>query len=194
VVSSLPFYNADRTDRQRGEGVFAGSVKALRMLNAVGYGQEGSGLVLNLVYNPAGAFLPAPQQTLEGQFRKVLSGEFGISFNSLFAITNMPVSRYLEFLLRSGNYEAYMEKLVNAFNPTAAAGVMCRNTISVGWDGMLYDCDFNQMLELPVQASPQHISAYNASELNNREIVLRQHCYGCTAGAGSSCGGATAAG
>jgi radical SAM/Cys-rich protein len=164
------------------------------MLNAVGYGQEGSGLVLNLVYNPAGAFLPAPQQALEGQFRKVLSGEFGISFNSLFAITNMPVSRYLEFLLRSGNYEAYMEKLVNAFNPTAAAGVMCRNTISVGWDGMLHDCDFNQMLELPVQASSRHISGYNATELNDREIVLRQHCYGCTAGAGSSCGGATAAG
>ncbi len=193
VVSSLPFYNADRTDRQRGEGVFAGSMKALKMLNAVGYGQQGSGLVLNLVYNPAGAFLPAPQQTLEGQFRKVLSEEFGIEFNSLFAITNMPVSRYLEFLLRSGNYESYMEKLVSAFNPTAAAGVMCRNTISVGWDGMLYDCDFNQMLELPVQAAAQHISGYNAGELNDREIVLRQHCYGCTAGAGSSCGGATAA-
>ena len=192
VVSSLPFYNADRTDRQRGDGVFEGSVKALKMLNAVGYGQEGSGLVLNLVYNPAGAFLPAPQQTLEGQFRKVLSEEFGIGFNNLFAITNMPISRYLEFLLRSGNYEAYMEKLVNAFNPTAAAGVMCRNTISVGWDGMLYDCDFNQMLELPVRAASRHISGYNADELNNRQIVLRQHCYGCTAGAGSSCGGATA--
>ena len=192
VVSSLPFYNADRTDRQRGEGVFAGSVKALRMLNAVGYGQEGSGLTLNLVYNPAGAFLPASQQTLEGQFRKVLAEEFGIRFNNLFAITNMPVSRYLEFLLRSGNYEAYMEKLVNAFNPVAAAGVMCRNTISVGWDGLLYDCDFNQMLELPVQASCRHVSAYNADELNDRPIVLRQHCYGCTAGAGSSCGGATA--
>jgi len=192
VVSSLPFYNADRTDRQRGEGVFEGSVKALRMLNAVGYGQPDSVLTLNLVYNPAGAFLPASQQTLEGQFRKVLSEEFGIRFNHLFAITNMPVSRYLEFLLRSGNYEAYMEKLVNAFNPVAAAGVMCRNTISVGWDGMLYDCDFNQMLELPVQASSRHVSAYNADALNDRQIVLRQHCYGCTAGAGSSCGGATA--
>ncbi len=192
VVSSLPFYNADRTDRQRGEGVFEGSVKALRMLNAVGYGQKDSGLVLNLVYNPAGAFLPAPQQSLEGQFRKVLLEEFGVRFNSLFAITNMPVSRYLEFLLRSGNYESYMEKLVNAFNPAAAAGVMCRNTISVGWDGMLYDCDFNQMLELPVRAASQHISRYNAVELNHREIALHQHCYGCTAGAGSSCGGATA--
>jgi radical SAM/Cys-rich protein len=191
VVSSLPFYNADRTDRQRGEGVFEGSVKALKMLNAVGYGQPDSGLTLNLVYNPAGAFLPASQQTLEGQFRKVLSEEFGIRFNHLFTITNMPVSRYLEFLLRSGNYEAYMEKLVNAFNPVAAAGVMCRNTISVGWDGMLYDCDFNQMLELPVQASSRHVSAYNADALNDRQIVLRQHCYGCTAGAGSSCGGAT---
>ena len=192
VVSSLPFYNADRTDRQRGEGVFEGSVKALKMLNAVGYGQPGSGLVLNLVYNPAGAFLPAPQQTLEGQFRKVLAEEFGIAFNQLFAITNMPVSRYLEFLLRSGNYASYMEKLVTTFNPAAAAGVMCRNTISVGWDGMLYDCDFNQMLELPVQSASQHIAHYNARELNDRGIVVRQHCYGCTAGAGSSCGGATA--
>ncbi|CAA9214834.1 MAG: Radical SAM [uncultured Cytophagales bacterium] len=149
-------------------------------------------MVSTVTWAPAGAFLPASQRTLEGQFRKVLSEEFGIAFNQLFAITNMPVSRYLEFLLRSGNYASYMEKLVTAFNPAAAAGVMCRNTISVGWDGMLYDCDFNQMLELPVQAASRHIAHYNARELKDRDIVVRQHCYGCTAGAGSSCGGATA--
>ncbi|QHT72111.1 radical SAM/Cys-rich domain protein [Rhodocytophaga rosea] len=193
VVSSLPFYNADRTDRQRGKGVFESSVQALKMLNQVGYGQEGSGLILNLVYNPAGAFLPATQASLEKQFKKALLDEFGIRFNQLYAITNMPVSRFLDFLLQSGNYEGYMEKLVNSFNPQAAAGVMCRNTLSVGWDGSLYDCDFNQMLELQVSApTSTHIRQFNLNELNNRDIVLNQHCYGCTAGAGSSCGGNTA--
>jgi radical SAM/Cys-rich protein len=193
VVSSLPFYNAERTDRQRGKGVFESSIQALHMLNAVGYGKEGSGLVLSLVYNPAGAFLPATQASLEKQFKKALLEEFGIRFNHLFAITNMPVSRFLDFLLQSGNYEGYMEKLVNAFNAQAATSVMCRNTISVGWDGYLYDCDFNQMLELQVEApSSTHISQFNLDELNKRDIVLNQHCYGCTAGAGSSCGGATA--
>jgi radical SAM/Cys-rich protein len=193
VVSSLPFYNADRTDRQRGKGVFEGSVRALQMLNEVGYGQQESGLILNLVYNPAGAFLPSTQASLEKQFKKALLDEFGIRFNHLFAITNMPVSRFLDFLLQSGNYEGYMEKLVNSFNAQAAAGVMCRNTISVSWDGYLYDCDFNQMLELQVSTPlSAHISQFNLNELNNREIVLNQHCYGCTAGAGSSCGGTTA--
>lgn len=193
VVSSLPFYNADRTDRQRGKGVFEGSVQALHMLNEAGYGQEESGLMLNLVYNPAGAFLPATQVSLEKQFKKALLDEFGIRFNHLYAITNMPVSRFLDFLLQSGNYEAYMEKLVHSFNAQAAAGVMCRNTISVSWDGYLYDCDFNQMLELQVSApSSRHISQFDLQALNGRDIVLNQHCYGCTAGAGSSCGGATA--
>jgi len=192
VVSSLPFYNADRTDRQRGKGVFEASVKALRMLNAVGYGQEGSGLVLNLVYNPSGAFLPGSQSGLEKEFKKTLQQEFGIQFNHLFAITNMPVSRFLEFLINTGNFDAYMEKLADAFNPTAAAGVMCRNTISVGWDGYLYDCDFNQMLELRVDTPlSRHIRDFNLELLNSREIVLNQHCFGCTAGAGSSCGGVT---
>lgn len=192
VVSSLPFYNADKTDRQRGKGVFEDSIRALRMLNAVGYGMPGSGLTLNLVYNPAGAFLPGSQEGLEQQFKRVLNDEFGIVFNSLFAITNIPVSRYLDYLVASGNYDAYMEKLVTAFNPVAAQGVMCRSTISVGWDGQLYDCDFNQMLELPVATPGRHISQFNGERLLNRTIVVNEHCYGCTAGAGSSCGGATA--
>jgi radical SAM/Cys-rich protein len=191
VVASLPYYSAIRTDGQRGEGVFSSSIAALGMLNAVGYGQEGSGLTLNLVYNPTGAFLPGSQVELEADFKRQLRGRYGIEFNNLFVITNMPINRFLHYLIRSGNYEAYMAKLVNAFNPEAALNVMCRNTISVGWDGRLYDCDFNQMLGLEVeQGSPRHVRDFNVSELNRRDIVLNQHCYGCTAGSGSSCGGA----
>lgn len=190
LVSSLPFYTQDRTDRQRGEGVFEDSIKALQMLNAVGYGMEGSGLILNLVYNPAGAFLPASQSSLEKEYKQALKSKFNIEFNNLYVITNMPISRYLDYLLNSGNYEKYMQKLADAYNPAAAQNVMCRNTISVGWDGYLYDCDFNQMLELKVCNSNKHISHFNIDELNKREIVIGQHCYGCTAGSGSSCGGA----
>ncbi|MCW3106021.1 MAG: radical protein [Segetibacter sp.] len=190
VVSSLPSYSRERTDRQRGEGVFEDSIKALHMLNAVGYGQPGSGLVLNLVYNPAGAFMPPNQTSLELEYKNALLKDFGIVFNNLFTITNLPISRYLDYLLNSGNYEKYMEKLIAAFNPSAAANVMCRNTISVSWNGHLYDCDFNQMLNLKVSSTGKHISQFNTSELSNREIILNQHCYGCTAGAGSSCGGA----
>ncbi len=190
VVSSLPFYTKDRTDRQRGNGVFEDSIKALQMLNAVGYGIPGSGLTLNLVYNPAGAFLPPDQSVLEKEYKVALAKDFGIYFNNLFTITNLPISRYLDYLLNSGNYEKYMEKLINAFNPVAAANVMCRNTISIGWDGYLYDCDFNQMLDLKITSKGKHISSFNTSELVNREIIVNQHCYGCTAGAGSSCGGA----
>lgn len=192
VVSSLPFYTKDRTDRQRGDGVFEDSITALQMLNAVGYGKDDSGLRLNLVYNPAGAFLPPSQDNLEKEFRAALKKDFNITFNNLFAITNLPISRYLDYLLQSGNYEKYMEKLIAAFNPSAAANVMCRNTISIGWDGWMYDCDFNQMLDLKVDTSQQHISQYQTNALNNRNIVINQHCYGCTAGAGSSCGGAVA--
>ncbi len=192
VVSSLPFYTKDRTDRQRGNGVFEDSIKALKMLNDVGYGVVGSGLVLNLVYNPAGAFLPPSQDALEKEYKQSLQKDFGISFNNLFAITNLPISRYLDYLIKSGNYEKYMEKLVSSFNPAAAANVMCRNTISVGWDGELYDCDFNQMLELKTDTTHKHISSFNIKELKDRNIVINQHCYGCTAGAGSSCGGAVA--
>ena len=190
VISSLPFYTQDRTDRQRGEGVFDDSISALQMLNAAGYGKENTGLILNLVYNPAGAFLPPAQQALEKEYRQALLQQFDIHFNHLYTITNMPISRYLDYLLTTGNFDAYMQKLVQAYNPAAVSNVMCRNMISVGWDGYLYDCDFNQMLELKVNCSSRHVGDYNAYELQNREIVVGQHCYGCTAGAGSSCGGA----
>jgi radical SAM/Cys-rich protein len=193
VCSSLPFYNAGKTDRQRGEGVFADSIKALKMLNAVGYGHEGSGLLLDLVYNPVGAFLPGDQKALERDFKHELEEHFGITFNNLFTITNIPISRFLDFLLESGNYEEYMEKLVNAFNPAAVPGVMCRNTISIDWQGNLYDCDFNQMLGLRVDDRVvRHVRDFNVRDLENRDIVVSQHCFACTAGAGSSCQGATA--
>ncbi|MGZ5255375.1 MAG: arsenosugar biosynthesis radical SAM (seleno)protein ArsS [Flavitalea sp.] len=189
VVSSLPFYTADRTDRQRGDGVFEDSIRALQMLNEVGYGIENTKLILNLVYNPAGAFMPPPQEALEKEYKQALKDRYGITFNNLFAITNLPISRYLDYLLQSGNYEKYMMKLANAYNPVAASNVMCRNTISIGWDGFLYDCDFNQMLELKIDSESRHISQFNTSVLNKRSIVVNQHCYGCTAGSGSSCGG-----
>lgn len=193
VVSSLPFYTQDRTDRQRGDGVFEDSIKALQMLNAVGYGMEATGLRLNLVYNPAGAFLPPSQMALEKEYKEALLERYQIQFNQLYVITNMPISRYLDYLLVSGNYSNYMEKLILAFNPIAASNVMCRNTISVGWDGYLYDCDFNQMLDLKVGCSgSDHLSNYSSSAISQREIILNQHCYGCTAGSGSSCGGAVA--
>jgi radical SAM/Cys-rich protein len=155
---------------------------------------EGSDLKLHLVYNPSGAFLPADQFTLERQFKERLLSEHGVYFNNLFTITNMPISRFLDFLIKSGNLDSYMERLMLAFNPSAAKGVMCRNTISVGWDGSLYDCDFNQMLDLKVdKRAPQHISDFELRTLNERDIVINQHCFGCTAGSGSSCGGTTAA-
>ncbi|TGD80653.1 arsenosugar biosynthesis radical SAM (seleno)protein ArsS [Hymenobacter wooponensis] len=192
VVSSLPHFSAGRTDAQRGEGVFERSIRALKMLNEVGYGVEGSGLSLDLVYNPSGAFMPGNQASLEREFKQRLGREYGIVFNSLLTITNLPVSRFMEYLLETGNYESYMEKLIAAYNPVAAANVMCRSTLSIGWDGQLYDCDFNQQLDLPVAATaPQHIRDFNEAALNDRSIVINQHCYGCTAGAGSSCGGAT---
>lgn len=192
VCSSLPFYNAGKTDRQRGEGVFERSVQGLRMLNDKGYGKTDSGLILDLVYNPIGAFLPGSQQQLERDFKKELKDHFGIDFNNLFTITNIPISRFLDFLIESGNYEDYMEKLINAFNPAAVSGVMCRNTISVDWQGYLYDCDFNQMLGLKTaENAGQHISTFNIGKLEARDIVIGQHCYACTAGSGSSCQGAT---
>lgn len=191
IVASLPYYRAAQTDAQRGEGIFDKSIEALRLLNELGYGREGSGLLLNLVHNPAGAFLPPKQEAIEAQFRKELRTKHGVEFNHLYTITNMPVSRFLEFLLESGNYQGYMERLANAYNPAAASSVMCRYTLSVGWDGTLYDCDFNQMLELPLQSgAPAHIRDFDPARLHHREITTRNHCYGCTAGAGSSCGGA----
>ena len=188
VISSLPHYSKLRTDAQRGEGVFEKSIKALQMLNAVGYGIEDSGLNLNLVFNPTGALLPPSQSSLERDFKERLSRQYGVTFNSLFAITNMPISRFLDYLLVSGNYESYMEELVNSFNPTAIDSVMCRNMISVGWDGYLFDCDFNQMLDMKTNVI-EHIKDFDKKKLTDRLIKLGQHCYGCTAGAGSSCGG-----
>lgn len=189
VVSSLPFYKKESTDKQRGEGVFDKSIKALQMLNAVGYGK--GKLKLDLVYNPAGAFLPDNQESLERDFKKALKTDFNIDFNQLFAITNLPISRFLDYLIRTDNYEDYMESLVAAFNPIAVTNVMCKNTLSVSWDGYLFDCDFNQMLQLPVAANSKHLKDFNLEALNKRTIVISQHCYGCTAGAGSSCQGST---
>ncbi|MEL6534250.1 MAG: arsenosugar biosynthesis radical SAM (seleno)protein ArsS [Bacteroidota bacterium] len=192
VVSSLPYFSAKRTDSQRGDGVFEKSIKALQMLNEAGYGMPDTGLTLNLVYNPSGAFLPDNQMELELQFKEKLREGWGIEFNELLAITNLPISRFLDYLLISEKYEDYMDELANAFNPAAAAGVMCRNTISIGWDGYMYDCDFNQMLDLTVEGGVTHVKDFDLATLEGRDIILNQHCYGCTAGAGSSCGGQTA--
>jgi len=189
VVSSMPHYTRGKTDKQRGEGVFDKSIKALQELNAIGYGLPGSSLRLDLVYNPTGAFLPGNQDSLEKDFKKALSEDFGIQFHSLFAITNLPISRFLDYLIASDNYEDYMHSLVDAYNPAAVENVMCTNTISISWDGWLYDCDFNQILGLKVDSKVKHISDYNEDLLNDRNIIISQHCYGCTAGAGSSCQG-----
>ncbi|PHS10881.1 MAG: radical SAM protein [Kordia sp.] len=192
VVSSMPHWTRGKTDKQRGEGVFDKSIKALQELNAVGYGMPDSDLRLDLVYNPSGAFLPGDQASMEKEFKKALKEDFNIQFHSLFAITNLPISRFLDYLIASDNYEDYMHSLVDAYNPTAVSSVMCTNTISISWDGWLYDCDFNQMLELKVASKVKHISGYNEELLQNRKIIISQHCYGCTAGAGSSCQGAVA--
>ncbi len=190
IISSLPHFSSRRTDAQRGEGVFAKSIETLKMLNEVGYGMEGSDLELHLVYNPSGAFLPPAQESLKKDFKRRLKTDFDIDFNDLYAITNMPLSRFMEYLILSGNYEAYMEKLLEAFNPLAVERLMCRNTLSVGWDGYLYDCDFNQMLDLKIgDNTPRHISEFDEEKMQSRAIITKQHCFGCTAGAGSSCGG-----
>ncbi|TKB96693.1 arsenosugar biosynthesis radical SAM (seleno)protein ArsS [Pedobacter cryophilus] len=189
VVSSLPHFSAARTDAQRGDGVFEDSISALQMLNAVGYGKEGSGLVIDLVFNPSGAFLPGDQASLESEFKRQLKRKFDIVFNSLYAITNLPISRFLDYLLETGKYLEYMHKLVEAFNPATLEGLMCKNTISISWDGYLYDCDFNQMLDLKFTGKAKHINDFDVEEIMNRKIIINNHCYGCTAGAGSSCGG-----
>jgi radical SAM/Cys-rich protein len=193
IMASLPHFSSRQTDAQRGEGTYEKSILALRRLNALGYGEEGSSLVLNLVTNPVGAFLPARQDALERDWKRELERRHGIRFNNLFTIANMPISRFLEFLQESGSLERYMDRLVRAYNPVAAASVMCRYTLSVGWEGTLYDCDFNQMLDLSVTAAaPRTIQEFDEALLARREIVLGPHCFGCTAGQGSSCGGATA--
>ncbi len=190
IVASLPYFQGRETDAQRGDGVFEESIESLRRLNALGYGR-GSELALNLVTNPVGTFLPGDQAGLERRWKGEMRRRYGIEFDRLYTITNLPVSRFLEFLDERGQAEEYLTRLVNAYNPAAARGVMCRNTLSVSWEGGLYDCDFNQMLELPVDDRvPQTIFEADRALLDGREIVVGPHCFGCTAGAGSSCGGA----
>ena len=191
VVCSLPHYRELNTDRQRGDGVFEKSIKGLQRLNELGYGDAGSGLRLVLVTNPVGAFLPAKQKSLEQEWQQELGRKYGIRFDALHTITNMPISRFLDWLIESTNLNQYMERLVTSFNPSTVEGLMCRNMLSIGWDGSIYDCDFNQMLELPVTSSARHIRDFDVHALQSREIVVDRHCFGCTAGAGSSCSGAT---
>jgi radical SAM/Cys-rich protein len=191
VVASLPCYLEENTDRQRGSGVFSRSIAALRRLNKLGYGQPGSDLRLTLVYNPVGLSLPPDQQRLEQDYHRELEARHGIRFHRLLTITNMPISRFLEDLLQRGQFEAYMQRLVAAFNPATVAGLMCRHTLSVDWQGNLYDCDFNQMLEMGlVGGMPANIRDFDAERLTGRAIATGRHCFGCTAGAGSGCQGA----
>ena len=191
VISSLPCYTQDNVDQQRGRGVYERSIAALKELNKVGYGKDESGLLLHLVYNPLGTALPGPQMGLQEDYKRELWDSHKIVFNNLYTITNIPINRFLNFLVIKGEFEAYMQKLIDSFNPSAAMTVMCRDTISIGWDGYIYDCDFNQQLDLTVEESaPQHIKDFDFKKISDREIVLGQHCYGCTAGEGSSCQGA----
>ena len=191
IVASLPCYLEENADSQRGDGSFQKSIKALQILNDLGYGKPDSNLNLTLVYNPVGPSLPPSQFELEAAYREQLRERYGIEFTRLFTITNMPISRYLDHLLETEQYDNYMDKLIEAFNPAAAEGVMCRQTLSVSWEGKLYDCDFNQMLELGVESSaPATIDRFDAATLNGRKIITGRHCFGCTAGAGSGCQGA----
>ena len=189
VVSSMPHWSQGKTDKQRGEGVFNRSIEALKRLNNVGYGLSGSKHKLDLVYNPSGAFLPGDQKSMELDFKKALYNDFGIEFNNLLALTNLPISRFLDYLIASENYEDYMYNLVAAYNPKTLDNIMCKNTLSVSWDGYLYDCDFNQMLGLKIKNPISHVRDFNTKDLMERQIQISQHCYGCTAGAGSSCQG-----
>jgi radical SAM/Cys-rich protein len=190
VVASLPCYTAGNTDSQRGDGVFVRSLAALRRLNDIGYGRPGGDLVLTLVFNPLGPVLPPGQEALEADYRRELAARHGIVFTRLYTITNMPISRFLDHLVRAGELDRYMETLSMAFNPATVAGLMCRTTVSVSWDGQLHDCDFNQMLELPLAPRlPRHIRDLDES-LRDRAIVVGPHCFGCTAGHGSGCQGA----
>ena len=193
IVCSLPHYRQRNTDAQRGDGTFEKSIEALHRLNAAGYGQGNPDRQLTLMSNPVGAFLASGQTKLEEEWKTGLQKNYGIGFDRLITLNNMPISRYLEWLEQSGNLQEYMELLVNSFNPVTVAGLMCRNTISISWDGRLYDCDFNQMLELDCQgnqAQSMHLRDFDPIQLATREIVTDRHCFGCTAGAGSSCGGA----
>ena len=192
AIASLPCYSKENVDAQRGNGVFEASIAALQELNKLGYGQAGSGLTLNLVYNPVGASLPPPQAALEEDYKRLLHEEFGIVFNALFTITNMPIKRFGAVLLAKGQYDGYMDTLRNAYRAANLKNVMCRNLVSVDYQGFLYDCDFNQMLDLPLGGSEQrpHLRQLLESGDVPRRIAVGGHCYGCTAGQGSSCGGA----
>jgi radical SAM/Cys-rich protein len=193
IIASLPCYQEANVDQQRGKGVFDRSISALQTLNRLGYGKTGTGLNLHLVYNPQGVSLPPPQGELEQDYKEELMSRYGIQFNRLMTITNMPISRFLDDLQESGQVDAYYTLLVNSFNEATVEDLMCRSLISVGWDGRLYDCDFNQMLDLPLQnGSLNWIRDFNLAALEDRRIVVGSHCFGCTAGAGSSCGGALA--
>lgn len=195
LVCSLPHYRKRNTDTQRGDGTFEKSIEVLRQLNLVGYGKGDAKRQLTLMSNPVGAFLSSSQAKLEQEWKEGLQKNFAVTFDRLITLNNMPISRYLEWLEQSGNLQSYMELLVNSFNPATVAGLMCRNTLSVSWDGRLFDCDFNQMLELEIQpphGDRPHIQDFDPAILSQRQIVTGRHCFGCTAGAGSSCGGAIA--
>ena len=191
VACSLPHVRKLGTDAQRGDGTYAKSIEALRRLNAAGYGQGDPARVLTLVTNPVGAFLPGSQASLEAEWKRALARDHGVTFDRLFALTNMPMARYLEWLEEKGQTAAYLQRLVGAFNPATVAGLMCRNTVSVGWDGRLYDCDFNQQLEMDAAVPFGHVRDFDPEAWQARRVRTARHCYGCTAGAGSSCGGAT---
>lgn len=193
VVCSLPCYTEENVDAQRGDGTFESSIRALRILNRLGYGDPATGLELNLVYNPLGAYLPPPQDRLEQDYKKILKDKFGIVFNHLYCLTNMPITRFEKFLKLRGQYGQYMELLETNFNPATLKEVMCRNLLSVGWEGSVYDCDFNQMLEMPLrdrEGKPLRVWDLSIDQVENQHILIGNHCYACTAGAGSSCGGA----
>jgi radical SAM/Cys-rich protein len=192
LVCSLPCYSQENVDKQRGKGTFDTSIRALQRLNEIGYGQSDSNLILNLIYNPVGPHLPPPQQKLEQDYKQILAENFGIAFNHLYCLTNMPITRYATHLKLRGEYDRYLDLLSTNFNGATLDQVMCRNLISVGWEGLIYDCDFNQMLNLPIRdraGTPLHISSLSIEEVRNHEITVGDHCYACTAGAGSSCGG-----
>lgn len=195
IIASMPCYSAKNVNEQRGNGVFDGSIKALQLLNSLGYGTHPN-LVLHLVYNPVGAFLPGDQAELEADYKRELQTHFGIVFNSLFTITNMPVSRYASWLKHNGEYEQYLKLLVDSFNPASVDGLMCRDTINVGWQGEVYDCDFNAQLKMQLREHGKPISLWDIdpSALEGRAIMTGEHCFGCTAGAGSSCSGAVLSG
>ena len=191
VIASLPCYLEQNVDAQRGQGVYARSISALQNLNRLGYGKPGTGLKLSLVYNPLGPSLPPPQAQLEDAYRQQLGDRFGIVFNQLYTITNMPINRFLEALTRDHEHDRYLELLTQNFNPATVDGLMCRTMVNVGWNGTLYDCDFNQMLNMTIgPGTPSHLRDFDASVLSSREIRTGRHCFGCTAGSGSSCTGA----